>query len=49
MIVGRNIINRIVINLNDEEARQMVEMINGAKLPQRQMFHELKTKLEECL
>ena len=49
MIVGRNIINRIVINLNDEEARHMVEMIKGAKLPQRQVFHELKTKLEECL
>lgn len=49
MDAGRNIKGEIVVHLNDEEARHMVEMIKGAKLPQRQVFHELKTKLEECL
>ena len=49
MDAGRNSKGEIVIHLNDDEARQMVEMIKGAKLPQRQVFHGLKTKLEECV
>ena len=49
MDAGRNSKGEIVIHLNDDEATHMVEMIKCAKLPQRQVFHELKTKLEECI
>lgn len=49
MDAGRNSKGEIVIHLNNDEAAHMVEMIKGAKLPQRQVFHVLKTKLEECL
>ena len=33
------------IYLTPDEAEQMKEMVRGASLPQRQMFHELLSKI----
>ena len=46
MRAGKNeITGEVEIYLNAEEAEQMKEMIKGAKLPQRQVFHQLLEKI----
>lgn len=46
MRAGKNeITGEAEIYLNAEEAEQMKEMIRGAKLPQRQVFHKLLSEL----
>lgn len=46
MRAGKNAITgEVEIYLDTEEADGMKEMIRGAKLPQRQMFHQLLDKI----
>lgn len=46
MRAGKNTITgEVEIYLDTKEAESMKEMIRGAKLPQRQMFHQLLDKI----
>lgn len=45
MFAGKNTNGEATVILNDQEAEQLKEMVRGANLPLRRVFHKLLTEI----